>query len=81
MTKCHSSEGCERPPAVFRGLELEVIEEVAPGVTLVRDRYEDMIHLCRCRVAALPVGYLPSRHEKRWATTAEEIEKMRLMFT
>lgn len=71
---------CERPPSVFRGLDLEVIEEIAPGVTLVRDRYEDMIHLCKCRQSELPVGYLPSRHERRWATTAEEIEMVRELF-
>ena len=72
---------CERPPSVFRGLKLEVIEEIAPGVTLMRNRFEDMVHVCKCRRGAFPVGYLPSRHEKRWATTPEEIAMVRRMFT
>ena len=47
MTIFDQNHQCERPPGRFRGLDLDVIEEIAPGVTWVRDRYQDMATLAR----------------------------------
>ena len=40
-----------------------------------------MAHICKCRRGEFPVGYLPDRHDKRWATHAKEISYVRSLFT
>ena len=77
MTSCQH----EPPPTVYRGLELEVVEELAPGVTLVRNRYEEMVHLSAARQEQLPTGFLPARHDRAWMTTSSEIDMVRRLFT